>query len=171
VINEAGTFAAVAVALYAAHHVGDYWVQTDHQARHKGDAGADGALQCLLHVISYLMTQTLFLLAAGLVLGPEVSGLGLIVGLLTSGVTHYMADRREHGLMFWLARRLSGKAAFVELGRPRLYEIFARPLDGGEARGPLPLDNPQLATGAWALDQSWHIFWGVFVAALLVVAL
>jgi transmembrane sensor len=30
--------------------------------------------------------------------------------------------------------------------------------------------DPCLGTGAWALDQSWHIFWGVFVAALVIAA-
>lgn len=168
----AGEFAAVAVALYAAHHVGDYWVQTDHQARHKGDAGPDGALQCLLHVISYLATQQALLIIMIVALRLELSVVGCVAALLVSGVTHYLADRREHGLMFWLARRLPGKAAFMELGKPRGYEIYVRQIGkGNDARGPVPTDNPQLATGAWALDQAWHIFWGVFVAALLAVTL
>lgn len=74
------------------------------------------------------------------------------VALAISGITHWTADRREHGLMVWLARRLPGKARFLELGAPRAGRD----------------DNPSLGTGAWALDQSWHIFWGVFVAALVV---
>jgi hypothetical protein len=167
----AGTFAAVGLALYAGHHVGDYWIQTDHQAKHKGDAGADGRLQCLLHVLSYVATQTALLFIAAVVLKLELSAVGVIAGLLVSGVTHYMADRREHGLKFWLARKLPGKAAFLRLGVPRPYDIFARASDSDTARGPIPLDNPSLGTGAWALDQSWHIFFGVFIPALLAVAL
>lgn len=162
-MSDAGTFAAVAVALYAAHHVGDYWVQTDHQARHKGLAGEEGRTACLNHVIGYLLTQATFMVGTALILGIPPQGAGPYVALLVSGVTHYMADRREHGLMFKLARAVR-LAAFLDLGKPR--NIVFR-CDEGCGH----YDNPQLATGAWALDQSWHIFWGVFVAALLVVAL
>jgi hypothetical protein len=185
-------FAGAAMALYAAHHVGDYWVQTDHQARHKGDAGAGGRLVCAQHVLTYLMTQTAALLALSLVTATRLGTWQVLVALAISGVTHYAADRREHGLMYWLARRVPGKAAFLELGRPRT----PRPLElwgpcstcegrgtsydestggkcwdchgTGQYPGVVELeDPPQLATGAWALDQAWHIFWGVFVAALV----
>lgn len=192
----AGTFAAVAVALYAGHHVGDYWVQTDHQAKHKGDPGADGAWQCFLHVWAYVGTQAAVLAIAGYALGLKLSVLGFLTALAVSGVTHYVADRREQGLMFWLARRLPGKADFLQLGKPRsslTLEMWG-PCPTCEGRGTsydestgglcwdckaggmLPsrtvlTDNPSLGTGAWALDQSWHIFWGVFVAGLLAVTL
>ncbi len=166
-MDQAGAFAAVAVALYAAHHVGDYWVQTDHQARHKGLAGEEGRTACLNHVIGYLLTQATFMAGAALILDIPGQGAGPYMALLVSGVTHYMADRREHGLMFKLARRL-GKGTFMELGKPRQAELYAKVPGGIDL---MHMDNPQLATGAWALDQSWHIFWGVFVAALLVVAL
>lgn len=159
-------FAASAVALYAAHHVGDYWVQTDRQARHKGDAGHEGRVQCFAHVWSYVATQGLFVAVMFLTLGARMPYWQAQAALAVSGVTHYLADRREHGLMFWLARRLPGKANFLKLGAPRAYSIFAKPEDG-DVRGPISLDNPSLGTGAWALDQSWHIFWGVFVAALI----
>lgn len=192
----AGEFAAVGLALYAGHHVGDYWVQTDHQAQHKGKAGQEGRLHCLLHVISYLLTQVVCVAIAQAVLGLELSYWGVHAALLVSGLTHYLADRREHGLMFWLARKLPGKANFLKLGVPRephVIEVWGPcptcegcgtsydESTGGKcwdcrASGTLPStltisDNPSLGTGAWALDQSWHIFWGVFVAGLLVVAL
>jgi hypothetical protein len=157
----------VFVTLYAAHHVGDYWVQTDHQARHKGDAGWSGRAACLKHVLTYVWTQAVMLGLLSAVLDIPITW-GVHAGLLISGVTHYLADRREHGVMFKLARRLPGKAAFLELGRPRTGWIWNQA--GNETIAPRD-DNPQLATGAWALDQAWHIFWGVFVAALLVVAL
>lgn len=163
-----GEFAAIAIAMYAGHHVGDYWVQTDTQARRKGDV--DGGLHCLLHVITYMLTQGVTVLAMALVTGYLPSWQGVSAALFTSGVTHYEADRREHGLMFKLARKIPGKERFLTLGAPR-----PRHLDGGyvvpESRVPVPLDNPCLGTGAWALDQSWHIFWGVFVASLLMVAI
>ena len=170
-MSQAVVFAASTMALYAAHHVGDYWVQTDHQARHKGQAGADGVLNCLLHVISYLMTQLTFLALLVWAVDLDLSVLGTVVALAVSGLTHYTADRREHGLMFWLIRQLepvTGKASFMALGRPRgLIHVqdAHRPYDGGD--GHHVLDNPCLGTGAWALDQSWHIFWGVFVSAII----
>lgn len=189
-------FAATAAAFYAAHHVGDYWIQTDHQARHKGDAGREGRVQCLAHVGTYLLTQALFLAVAAVALGFRVSLPGVLLGLLVSGVTHYLADRREHGIMLKLARALPGKAAFVRLGVPRaaleieLWEpcpscegrgtSYDESTDGRcwdcRAGGMLPghvlvTDNPCLGTGAWALDQAWHIFWGVFVAAMIVAAI
>lgn len=156
-------FAEAAIALYVAHHVGDYWVQTDHQAQHKGDAGLDGALQCLLHVFTYVLTQAVLLYVVMLVIG-EQWGYTTSIGLAISGVTHYLADRREHGIMFRLARLLPGKARFLELGKPYMRLVIGT--DGqiiGKVEG-----NPTLGTGAWALDQAWHIFWGVFVAALMI---
>lgn len=145
-------FAASAVALYAAHHVGDYWVQTDHQAQHKGLAGAIGRGACSMHVLTYVTTQWLFLTVLELMSGQEVPDGRAVIALLVSGATHWMADRREHGVLFWLARRIPGKGRFLMLGVPRAGRD----------------DNPSLGTGAWALDQAWHIFWGVFVAALVI---
>lgn len=153
---------ALGLALYAGHHVGDYWVQTDPQARHKGDAGAEGIAACALHVLSYLATQVACLSLLVLATGLHVSVVGVLAGLGVSGVTHYLADRREHGIMFRLARLLPGKANFLELGKPR---------QGVTPDGMVRDDNPTLGTGAWALDQAWHIFWGVFVAALLMAGL
>lgn len=159
-----GDFAAIAITLYVAHHVGDYWIQSDNDAQHKGDAGADGALHCLRHVLSYLATQTAGLLVIALALQIHFSWSGTFLGLLISGATHYAADRREHGVLFWLARRIPGKGDFLRLGVPRTLRVDARWVD---KTYDAVLDNPSLGTGAWALDQSWHIFWGVFVAGLL----
>jgi hypothetical protein len=169
-ISTLAVTAGTGLALYVGHHVGDYWVQTDHQAKHKGDAGSEGALQCALHVLSYLMTQVVTLFILSVVTGVKISVLGITLALLVSGGTHYLADRREHGLMVWLARRLPSTADFLKLGVPRPLTIYAAQVDG-TPRGPDPLDNPSLGTGAWALDQSWHIFWGVFVPALILGAL
>lgn len=142
-----GTFAAIAVTLYAAHHVGDYWMQTDRQAQCKGKPGREGRDACLAHVASYVLTQYALLQVAGLVLGFRADGWGVVAGMAVSAVTHYMADRRDYGLMFKLVRR-SWNAGLLRFGQ-------------GERT---------VATGAWALDQAWHIFWGVWVFALLAVA-
>lgn len=188
-------FAGAAMALYAAHHVGDYWVQTHHQAMHKGDAGPDGRFQCLAHVLSYVLTQAVFLAALAAVTGWRWSFWPFVAALTISGVTHYAADRRERGALYWLAQRMPWKRGFLELGaarQPEHLEIWG-PCSSCDGRGSggtaadesthgqcwdcragglLPqhvvlTDVPQLATGAWALDQAWHIFWGVFVAALV----
>lgn len=155
-------FAAAFAALYAAHHVGDYWIQTDHQARHKGEAGAVGRVNCATHVLTYVSTQALTLGVMWLALGyrneTDRFWVGVFLALTVSGVMHYLADRREHGLMFWLIRKMEpgwGKATFAKLGAPRAGRD----------------DNPGLGTGAWALDQSWHLATSVFVPALIIAAM
>lgn len=142
--DQMSIFAGVAMALYAAHHVADYWVQTDAQAKAKGAAGASGRRACSAHVATYVATQAVFLLTLVLVTGVALHPGRVVMALLISGVTHWTADRRERGLLFWLANRVPGKRDFL---------VF---------------DRGHLASGAWALDQSWHIFWGVFVAALVI---
>lgn len=165
----AGAIAGFGLALYAGHHVGDYWVQTDHQAQHKGNEGAEGRLACLYHVISYTVTQAVCVGAMVVVAGIQTNLMALNMGLIISAVTHYLADRREFGIMFRLARMLPGKARFLTLGVPRKGARWME--DPEHASEPAHYsydDNPSLGTGAWALDQSWHLFWGVFVAALVI---
>lgn len=168
---QVATAGAAALALYAGHHVGDYWVQTDHQARHKGDVGADGAMHCALHVLSYLATQVACLGLLVLATGVHLTVAGVLAGLAVSGATHYAADRREHGIMFRLARLIPGKAAFLELGKPRGLKVTVQSIMHDDEDAVAALDNPTLGTGAWALDQAWHVFWGVFVAALVMAGL
>jgi hypothetical protein len=104
-------------------------------------------------VLTYGLTQALLLLLAAKVLDMHLSYWGVEAGLWVSMATHYIADRREP--LKRIASWIPGKARFAALGVPRAGHD----------------DNPQLATGLWALDQSWHIFWGVFVAGLLIVTL
>lgn len=173
-MNEAHTASAALVAasglaLYAAHHVGDYWVQTDHQAAHKGDAGSAGRLACLRHVATYVLTQGLALA----MLAGVIGGLPMwptLAALAVSGGTHYLADRRTHGLMFAVVRWLepiAGKASFMKLGVPRAGRTVTAHGAGWKTEE-VPLDSPSLGTGAWALDQAWHIALGVFVPALII---
>jgi hypothetical protein len=160
-------FAATGLALYVGHHVGDYWVQTEAETRHKGDAGWTGRLTCAAHVSTYVLTQGVCLALVWLVLDlPGGGWRRSVVALAVSGVTHYAADRREHGLMFWLARRLPSTRDFLTLGKPRSMITFASDGAGWGSRR-VTLDQPTLGTGAWALDQSWHLFFGVFVPALI----
>lgn len=163
---NAGDFAATAVALYVGHHVGDYWVQRDVDARRKAEPGLIGRLHCAHHVSTYLMTQALFLVPIATMV--HFASVGIVAGLTVSGLTHYIADRRTP--LVWLARR-TGKAKLVELGAPRNWVISGGYRGDDWNMDDLPVDNPTLGTGMWALDQSWHIFWGVFVTALVMVIL
>ncbi len=184
----AGATALLGLSLYAGHHVGDYWVQTDHQATHKGREGKDGRVACASHVLTYTITQAVFTGAAVLITGLHLNAWAWAGALCVSAVSHYLADRRDYGAMFRLARLLPGKANFLQLGVPRAPRIIEAWFNcaacegrgvladgmcwdcqgGGKLPRPLTVtDNPCLGTGGWALDQSWHIFWGVFVAALV----
>jgi hypothetical protein len=99
----------VLATMIVAHYAGDYWVQSDRQATKKEhDAG-----QCLLHVLTYCLTQMLFLWVLTLVTGWQPSMWGVGGALAVTAVTHYVADRREP------LRRLAtllGKGGFVERG-------------------------------------------------------
>jgi hypothetical protein len=154
--------AGYAVALKAGHEAGDYWVQTDHQAAHKGDPGLPGDWACAKHVLSYTATQAVCVIGAALATGHKPKWGRVALGLAVSAVTHYAADRREYGLMFRAARAIPGKEKFLKLGVPRVNTTRV-----DEAGTVVPLDNPSLGTGAWALDQSWHEVLGVFVPAVI----
>ncbi len=144
------TFAAAFAALYAAHQVGDHWIQSQHQADHKGLPGWAGRWNCAKRVVTYGLTQlaALALLAifAELPLHPATLAAGMAVNL----ATHYIADRRTPLLRLAMA---TGSARFWRLGAPR----------------PDHDDNPSLGTGAYALDQSWHVGW-LFISALIIAA-
>ncbi len=141
------TFAAVFVALHAAHQVGDHWIQTERQACGKGAPGWPGRLACARHVTTYTATAVIALLALTVVdvhLDPGRT----VAGLTVSAVSHYIADRRTplQRLAAW-----TGSGVFYALGAPR----------------PGPDDNPRPGTGAYALDQSYHVLW-LFITALII---
>ncbi|MEU8201525.1 DUF3307 domain-containing protein [Streptosporangium sp. NPDC049046] len=148
--SNLATFAAVFAALYAAHSVGDHWVQTHGQACAKGAPTTAGRLACIRHVATLTATKTAALAALALVTGLALSPPTLLAGLAVDAISHYWADRRT--TLARLADRL-GKRGFYELGVPR----------------PGTTDAPHLGTGAYALDQSWHIGF-LFVAALIIAA-
>ncbi|MFI0925129.1 transcriptional regulator [Streptomyces sp. NPDC021012] len=151
----AATFAAVFVALYVAHSVGDHWVQSSCQAATKGQPGWTGRFACGRHVLGLTLTKLVVLLPVALVLDLPLTVLGTILGLGLDAVSHYWADRRT--TLKRLADRV-GKAEFYSLGTP------AHPGHPTTANGEYA---PTLGTGAYALDQSWHLLW-LGVAALLI---
>lgn len=150
-MTAAAVFAAVFVALYAAHTVGDHWVQTGAQAAGKGAHSAAGRWACTRHVVTLTATKGAFLVAAVLVRDLPLTPAAVAAGLTVDAGSHWWADRRH--TLAALAARL-GKTDFYALGAPRAGHD----------------DNPSLGTGAYALDQSWHIGW-LFVAALIVAGL
>ncbi|OKH95076.1 DUF3307 domain-containing protein [Streptomyces uncialis] len=151
----AATFAAVFIALYVAHSVGDHWVQTSHQAAHKGAAGWAGRLADARHVATLTATKGIVLAPVVWLLDLDLSVLGLMLGFGVDAVTHWWADRRTT-----LARlaELTGKAEFYTLGTGA-HPAHPVTAQGGPAA--------HLGTGAYALDQSWHHAW-LLIAALLI---
>lgn len=176
-MTGAGTFAAVAVGLLIAHQVADHWVQTGHQAATKGQRDNAGRRACALHVASYTAVTALTVSVLWGIFRLDITWWGFAAGQLVSAVTHYWADRRF--TLAWLAALL-GKTQFYVLGQPRGFSV---PIDrierrdlpeGGHALSlvtdDVPLDQPTLGTGAYALDQSWHWGW-LGVAAFLTAVL
>jgi hypothetical protein len=145
---DPAVFTAVFAALYVGHQVGDHWVQTSCQAATKGSPGRAGRAACARHVGSLTATKVVFLIPVLLLTGVAVHPAAVLVGLGVDAVSHYWADRRT--TLAALAS-LVGKGGFHRLGAPR----------------PGHDDNPSLGTGAYALDQSWHVAW-LLVAALII---
>lgn len=139
---------AVFAGLFAAHQIADHWVQTQHQASSKGLPGWPGRLACIRHVASYTATAAVALVALAIWAGLELRPVPVVTALLVSAVSHYIADRRTP--LRWIAEKI-GSGPFYRLGQPRAGHN----------------DNPTLGTGAYALDQSWHVSW-LFVASLII---
>jgi len=140
-----GRVGGVYAALHAGHTVGDYWVQTNHQAQVKGKPGIDGQHACATHVAALTVTQAAFIAIACAATGERVSARRTAVGLAVNAASHYAIDRRDHGVMPPLCRALRrfGKEDFAEVGKPGL------------------------ASGAAYLDQAWHIGWCAISAAII----
>lgn len=176
-MTDIGTFAGVCVGLLVAHQVADHWAQTHVQAMTKGRPDNAGRLACARHVASYTAVTALTVLALWGGFQLNITWWGFAAGQLVSAVTHYWADRRF--TLAWLATLL-GKAEFHALGAPREHRVAVdrvvrHELPGGGHTLSLetdvvPLDNPTLGTGAYALDQSWH-WWWLGVAAFLTAVL
>lgn len=143
----AAVFAVCWVTLFVGHQVGDHWGQTSRQAAVKGGPGWASRWACAEHVLALLVVKALALTAALGVTGLTIRPSWLFAGLGVDAASHYWADRRT--TLRWLANAV-GKGEFFDLGAPRAGHD----------------DQPHLGTGAYALDQSWHILW-LFVAALI----
>lgn len=161
-MSPAVTFAVLLPALLVAHNVADHWLQSHHQARHKGLTKREaaelglarwaGPLACAAHVTTYTATTAATVGLLWWALGLAITPAGFLLGQLVSAVTHYWADRR------FTLQRLVGSGVFRRIGKGEFYRLGA-PRPGRD-------DNLTLGTGSYALDQSWHWAW-LLLAALL----
>lgn len=133
-----GRLGGVTALLLAGHEAGDMWIQTDDQAEDKGAPGWKGRLACARHVATLTATQAVFLAFGATASGEKLNPRRVALGLAFNAATHYAADRREHGLLPKLARKLSwiGKDKFLAVG------------DGKAA---------PCGTAAYGLDKAFHI--------------
>jgi len=140
-----GRMGGVYAALHAGHQVGDMWVQTDWCAQVKGKPGKDGQRACAIHVATLTATQGVFLAMACIATGERLSARRVAAGLAVNAASHYVMDRRDHGVMPHLCRALRGygKEDFAQVGKG------------------------SLASGAALLDQAWHIGWLAISAAII----
>lgn len=175
---DPAAFAAVFLFLYVAHGIADHYLQTGRQAADKSKSGWPGRKACAEHVEVYTLCASAFVVAAVYLFNLDVGLWGLLAGQAISAATHYWADRR-----FTLERFCDriGKGDFYRLGRPRDARAWTR-LNAGEhdgdehdvdlyipgVDGPTSWDNPTLGTGAYALDQWWHIGWLLVAAGVTV---
>jgi hypothetical protein len=143
----AGAFAAVFAALYAAHEVGDHWVQRHREALGKGVPGWRGRFRCARHAAALVAVKAAAVAAVVAVTGLHLRPAAVAAALAVDAVSHYWADRR---VTLERLAGLIGKGEFWHFGAPRAGRD----------------DAPHLGTGAYALDQSWHIGW-LFIAALI----
>lgn len=152
-------FAVTFAALFAAHSFGDHWVQRHGEALAKGAPGMVGIGACLRHVIHLTGTKAVFLMGAVLATGTAPVWWAAIIALAVDAASHYWADRAafhpdKNGARVTLEALAdrAGKRAFWGLGRGTV-DAEGRPV-------------PTLGTGAYALDQSFHVVM-LFVAALI----
>lgn len=143
-------FAVVFGALYTAHHMGDQWIQTHHQALGKGAPGWTGRILCARHTITLIAAKLTILTITSAALGLHLHPVPVATGLAIDGASHYWADRRT--TLARLAHAI-GKGPYYTLGAPR----------------PGHDDNPGTGTGAYHLDQAWHLAW-TWAAALIIAA-
>lgn len=137
---DATVFASAFAALYVAHEVGDHWVQTHRQALAKGGPGWAGRLSCAAHVATLTTVKALTLGVVVVLLALPVNVYAVVAALGLDALSHYWADRKV--TLIALAERV-GKGDFARLG------------DGLAAPA---------GTGAYALDQSWHVGWLLLTA-------
>ena len=119
-------FATVFAAFLIGHYLGDYFVQTDHQAQHKSLTGAhsaEGRANCAMHAFTYTVTLCIVLSGALYVEDVTFSVFDLLItwsALVLNGVTHYVIDRRWTLEAF---ARFMGKSGWIDADREALPKL------------------------------------------------
>lgn len=146
-------FASSFGALFIAHMIADYWLQTQEQANRKGRRDWLGRLACARHVLGHTVCNVIALAGVYALAGtwpPNWAALTSAVAVIA--ITHYWADRRFtlEALARVVGRAVNGKHGF--------YKFGTDPHDGHAAC---------MGTGAAHLDQAWHILWLGVGAAII----
>lgn len=134
---------ALALPLLAAHNLADHPLQSSAWAADKGRCDHEGRLACAKHVVVVVALQALAVLAVVGLTDTAVSPASVVLGLAFTAWSHYWFDRRFTAAGLYQAL---GKTGFARLGTPR----------------PDHDDAPHLGTGAYRMDQDWHVLWLAF---------
>ncbi|SEG90228.1 hypothetical protein SAMN04489712_12575 [Thermomonospora echinospora] len=94
--TDASTFAAVFVALYAAHQVGDHWAQRSSEALGKGGPGWRGRWLCARHVVALAVGKAAALGLTAVVLSLPLNGWAVLAALAV-GASPRDVDTLETG--------------------------------------------------------------------------
>lgn len=154
--SPAAALAAVYVALFVGHQIGDYWLQTHAQAGLKGAPGWPGRLADARHVVVLTGTKTIVLAIVWAAVHLGLHPWAVAAGLAVDAVSHWWADRkttlRKLAQLMDRALPAFGKEEFYDLGAPR----------------PGHDDNPGMGVGSAHLDQAFHLTF-LLVAALIAI--
>lgn len=108
-------FTAAGLCLLLAHPIGDYLVQTPHQADHKGLRGErvrEGRLNCFKHALTYTLTQIAVMFTVFTFADYDGPYVLVALFLVLNGVTHYVIDRRWTLELF--AREVLHKGPWID---------------------------------------------------------
>lgn len=134
---------SIFAALYVGHTVADHWLQTDTQARTKGEPGLHGALVCAGHALIVTLFKVLTLWSLAMVTGWRPGLTRTIIVLAIVGASHWLIDRRKP------LRDLA-----VYMGKGPFYDL------GDSEKAPT-------GTGRYTLDQAAHLL-VIWLAALAI---
>lgn len=137
---EPVTFLVFVAAGYPAHLLADHPFQESEWVADKGRPYGTGRAACAKHVAVVVLLQALFVTALAVATGRTPDPVAISAGLAFTAWSHYWMDRRFTAAGLY---RAIGKTGFASLGTPR----------------PDRDDNPSLGTGAYRMDQDWHILW------------
>lgn len=137
---DAALLGALALPLFAAHNLADHPLQSSAWAAAKGGCNHEGRIACAKHVLVVVVLQAVAVLGVVALTDTTAAPAAVACGLAFTAWSHYWFDRRFTAAGLYQAL---GKTGFARLGTPR----------------PGHDDGPHLGTGAYRMDQDWHILW------------